>query len=187
MRRRAGGEQPRPPGGGAGRGPDDGIRVRRMRWWDLPAVLAVERELFAPDAWTVNMFLSELADWRGRWYVVLLDTSDVRPRLVGYAGLQTYAGEAYLNTIAVAPSHQGRGLGARLLDLLVAQAEARGATLMGLEVAAGNLRAQQLYASRGFEAIAVRSGYYAATGEDAVVMARRLGGRDGAGSGTMAV
>ena len=154
-----------------------GLRLRRMRWWDLPAVLALETTLFGSGAWTAGMFLSELADWQGRWYVVALtDRGDEGDRLVGYAGLQTYADEAYVNTVAVDPACQGQGIGALLLDLMVRQAQLRGAALIGLEVAAGNVAAQRLYASRGFESVSVREGYYESTGEDALVMVKSLAG-----------
>ncbi|MEU4685161.1 GNAT family N-acetyltransferase [Streptomyces xinghaiensis] len=37
-----------------------------MRWWDIPAVLDLECEMFPEDAWTEGMFWSELAHARGR-------------------------------------------------------------------------------------------------------------------------
>ncbi|MCZ9343773.1 ribosomal-protein-alanine N-acetyltransferase RimI, partial [Streptomyces sp. TRM76130] len=35
-----------------------------MRWWDIDAVLLLERELFPEDAWSRGMFWSELAHAR---------------------------------------------------------------------------------------------------------------------------
>ncbi|MDQ1709088.1 MAG: [ribosomal protein S18]-alanine N-acetyltransferase, partial [Frankiaceae bacterium] len=47
------------------------VTLRRMRWWDIDAgVLALERELFAEDSWTAELFWSELADPVSRLYVV---------------------------------------------------------------------------------------------------------------------
>ena len=34
--------------------------LRRMRWWDIEAVLAVEREVFPDDAWSPEQFWAEL-------------------------------------------------------------------------------------------------------------------------------
>ena len=37
------------------------VRLRPMRSSDLPAVLALEEELFAPDTWTAAMYRDELS------------------------------------------------------------------------------------------------------------------------------
>ena len=37
------------------------VRLTRMRWWQLPAVMALEEELFESDSWSKRLFLSELA------------------------------------------------------------------------------------------------------------------------------
>lgn len=39
--------------------------LREMRWWDIDAVLDLERALFPDDAWSRGMFWSELAHSRG--------------------------------------------------------------------------------------------------------------------------
>lgn len=143
------------------------VRLRPMRWWDIDGgVLALENELFAADSWSAELFWSELADPASRHYVVAAVAGDV----VGYAGLSAYAEESYVQTIAVAPSHQRCGIGARLLVDLLTEARARGARTAGLEVRADNPGAQQLYARFGFEAVGVRRGYYQPSGVDAVVM-----------------
>ena len=36
--------------------------LRPMRWWDIDAVLRLEKELFAEDAWSDTMFWSAEAD-----------------------------------------------------------------------------------------------------------------------------
>jgi ribosomal-protein-alanine N-acetyltransferase len=139
-----------------------------MRWWDVARVADLERTLFAPTAWTPETFWSELAA-PDRWYVVLEDG----PELLGYAGLMVGGAEADVQTIAVAPSAQGRGLGRVLLDALVAEAARRGATTLLLEVRADNTSAIRLYAGRGFERIALRRGYYQPGDADALVMRLR--------------
>ena len=76
--------------------------------------------------------------------------------------------EAELLTLAVAPAARGRRLGPRLLAELMAQAAARGATAMLLEVAADNAPARALYARAGFAEVGRRRGYY--DGIDALVL-----------------
>jgi ribosomal-protein-alanine N-acetyltransferase len=57
------------------------VKLRPMRWEDIEAVLRMESELFADEAWTESMFWSELAQRETRHYVVAADGDDV----VGYA------------------------------------------------------------------------------------------------------
>jgi ribosomal protein S18 acetylase RimI-like enzyme len=84
-----------------------------------------------------------------------------------------------VQTLATAPAEQGKGLGRRLLDALVAEARRREAGEVLLEVRADNAAAQALYARVGFERIGVRRGYYRPGGTDALVL--RLPLRGGAG------
>ncbi|WP_448626891.1 ribosomal protein S18-alanine N-acetyltransferase [Geodermatophilus sp. URMC 64] len=142
--------------------------LRAMRLSDLPAVLALEEELFAPDTWTAAMYRDELARTDTRWYLVAEDDEAV----VGYGGLIAYPDEAHVATIGVTRSRQGEGIGARLLDALLAEADRRGSPVVLLEVRADNEVAQGLYRRRGFAEIGRRRGYYQPSGADAVVMKR---------------
>lgn len=143
------------------------VTLERLRWWDLEAVLTVEREVFEGDVWTAHHFWSELGQTSTRHYLVARDGE----RVVGYAGLCAYPDEAFVQTMAVAPTHRGRGLGARLLEDLLAEAERRGLRSVLLEVRADNPAAQRLYERHGFRRTGVRRGYYPG-GVDAWVMTR---------------
>ena len=143
------------------------VRLRPMRLADLPAVLALEEELFAPDTWTAAMYRDELARTDTRWYLVAEDGDAV----VGYAGLIAYPDEAHVATIGVAATRQGEGIGAQLLDELLTEADRRSPVVL-LEVRADNELAQGLYRRRGFAEIGRRRGYYQPSGADAVVMKR---------------
>jgi ribosomal-protein-alanine N-acetyltransferase len=160
------------------------VRLARMRWWHVESVLPIERELFGVEEWSAAMFWSELAQLESRYYRVALDgdpgpDSDPAPPdgaagavVVGYAGLCTYAEESWVQNIAVRRDRQGRGIGAALLDDLLAEAARRGTSRVALEVRADNVTAQRLYARRGFEAVGLRKGYYQPSNTDAVVMVR---------------
>lgn len=140
-----------------------------MRWWHVEQVLPLERALFPEEPWTARTFWSELGQLGTRWYVVAVDGE----RVVGYGGLCDYPDEAWVQTLAVAPDEQGQGTGARLLTALLEEAGRRGQPVVSLEVRAGNLAAQRLYARHGFARTGVRRGYYQPSGEDAVLMTRR--------------
>lgn len=145
--------------------------LRPLRWWDVPAVHALEVQLFDPDTWSPETFWAELAA-PGRWYVLAERAGDV----VGYAGLAASGAEADVQTVAVAPSAQGTGVGRVLLDALVAEAARRGAAAVLLEVRADNVAARTLYERTGFERIGVRRRYYQPGDVDAHVMRLRLTG-----------
>jgi ribosomal-protein-alanine N-acetyltransferase len=145
------------------------VTLERMRWWHVETLLPLERALFAEQPWTARTFWSELGQLDSRHYVVALEGDDV----VGYAGLCDYPDEAWVQTMAVAPSSQGRGTGALLLQDLLTEAVRRRHRVVSLEVRAGNEAAQRLYARHGFVRTGLRRGYYEPSREDAVLMTRR--------------
>ncbi len=149
------------------------VTLRDMTRADLPAVLALEQELFAPDTWTAAMYRDELARTGTRHYLVAVDEAGA---VVGYAGLIAYPEEAHIATIGVTGAAQGRGIGALLLDTLLAEADTRSRVVL-LEVRADNRVAQGLYRRRGFTEIGRRRGYYQPSGTDAVVMSREVPAR----------
>ena len=144
------------------------VRLRDMTVADLPAVLALEEELFAPDTWTAAMYRDELSRTDTRHYLVAEDDA-----VVGYGGLIAYDDEAHIATLGVARARQGEGIGALLLDALLAEADRRSPVVL-LEVRADNEVAQGLYRRRGFTEIGRRRGYYQPSGTDAVVMKREV-------------
>jgi ribosomal-protein-alanine N-acetyltransferase len=145
------------------------VMVRAMRWWDIGPVMRLELELFGDEAWTDTMFWSELAESASRHYLVAEADGDV----IAYAGLCAYPPhESYVQTIAVAPTHQGHGLGTRLLTQLIDESARRGCKRLDLEVRADNEVAIALYERHGFTRVGLRRGYYQPSGVDAVVMRR---------------
>jgi ribosomal-protein-alanine N-acetyltransferase len=159
--------------------------LRLMTPADLPAVTALEADLFPDDAWSWEMFASELAGGpASRYYLV----AEAAGRIVGYAGLLAPApkprgrrdrsqagGQGDVLTMAVATACWGQGIGTALLTALLTEAERRGCDEVFLEVRADNPRAQRLYRQHGFSAVGVRRGYYQPSGTDAIVMRRPTG------------
>jgi [ribosomal protein S18]-alanine N-acetyltransferase len=147
-----------------------GVTLREMSATDIPAVHELERRLFPVDAWPLQMFVAELAQAETRRYVV----AEVAGQIVGYAGLMCIRPVADVQTIAVVPEQEGKGIGSALLAELIRESLLRRAEDVLLEVRADNPRAQQLYRRYGFEQIHVRRRYYR-DGVDALIMRLRLG------------
>jgi [ribosomal protein S18]-alanine N-acetyltransferase len=143
-----------------------------MRKADVPAVMALERELFPDDAWSPEMFAAEFAQPASRLLYLVAEEGDT---LIGYAGMMFTGGpQADVVTLAVDPPRWGEGIGTALLSALVAEAISRGCQEVLLEVREDNPRARRLYQRRGFAELGIRRGYYQPSGVDAVVMRKDL-------------
>lgn len=150
------------------------LHVRPMRHRHVPGVLAIERRVY-PRPWSPGVFEGELTRTDDRRYVVALGREHGRRvwtprRLYGYAGVLVQVGEAHITTIAVDPAHHRRKVATHLMIELMEAARELGAEAATLEARVANRGAQRLYAAFGFAPVGVRPGYYAETGEDALIM-----------------
>jgi [ribosomal protein S18]-alanine N-acetyltransferase len=141
------------------------VDIVPMRRRHLRAVLRIEQQVY-PRPWSHSLFVSELALRSTRAYVVAKVGRDI----VGYAGLMMSLTDGHITTIAVDPVWHRQHIGTRLLLALAREAVARGATALTLEARLSNKPAQEMYRRFGFVPAGVRKGYYADTGEDALVM-----------------
>jgi len=142
---------------------------------DVPALLALERLCFS-QPWTARNFREAMADPEHGLLVVLrapYATGDPGRGVIAYCSFQTVVDEMHIHNLAVGPELQGRGLGRRLLELVLALGARRGAERALLEVRQSNWAAQRLYRSVGFHGVAVRRGYYTQPSEDALILEKR--------------
>lgn len=143
------------------------VTLRPMRWPDIEPVHAIETAVFEVDPWSAEQFWGELAQ-PTREYVVAEDDGVI----LGYAGAYLLPPDSDVQTIAVSPTAQGRGVGRALLEELIAIAVRHDCTQLLLEVRSDNLSAIGMYERFGFESISRRRDYYA-SGVDALIMRLR--------------
>jgi ribosomal-protein-alanine N-acetyltransferase len=141
------------------------VQILPMRRRHLRGVLRIEQQVY-PRPWSHSLFVSELALRSTRAYVVARVGRDI----VGYAGLMMSLTDGHVTTIAVDPAWHRQHVGTRLLLALAREAIARNASALTLEARLSNKPAQEMYRRFGFVPVGVRKGYYADTGEDALVM-----------------
>ena len=134
---------------------------------DVAAVVALEAQLFGPDAWSEAQVREELTGERRSAWVV-------GDPVTGYAVTLAAGDVVDLQRIAVHPDQQRRGLARLLLDAAIRAGTATRADRMLLEVSAANDAALAFYAAAGFVEIDRRRRYYR-DGTDAVVMRLPLG------------
>ncbi|HUO20851.1 MAG TPA: ribosomal protein S18-alanine N-acetyltransferase [Steroidobacteraceae bacterium] len=142
--------------------------MRAMREADVPEVVAIERASYQ-FPWSEGIFRDCLrVGYTCRVAAVGKD-------IAGYGVMSVGAGEAHILNLCVGEAFRCRGLGKRLLTLLVERAAAAGMKEAFLEVRPSNTAAIRLYLAHGFEQVGMRRGYYQAVGgrEDAAVL--RLG------------
>ncbi|AIZ34161.1 ribosomal protein S18-alanine N-acetyltransferase [Pseudomonas sp. K1(2024)] len=146
----------------------DSISFRPMTEADLDAVLKIEYAAFS-HPWTRGIFQDALKSYEV-W--LMFDGQ----QQVGHGVINVIIDEAHLLNITVKPENQGRGLGLRLLQHLMARAWQLNGRECFLEVRASNQSAYRLYERYGFNEIGRRRDYYPAPGgrEDALVMACTL-------------
>lgn len=146
-------------------------RVREMSARDIPRILEIERESFLTP-WTEEMFRSQLRFENYAINLALLEGETI----VGYAAAWIVCDEIHLLSIAVEPARRRKGLGSEIFEAVCSVGRSRGGERVILEVREGNAPARSFYRMLGFSEIGKRRGYYSDTGENAIVMERRIAG-----------
>jgi ribosomal-protein-alanine N-acetyltransferase len=132
------------------------LAIRRGLQEDLPAVAAIQAA--SPEAahWQVTDYLQ---------YGLRVAASE--GTVVGFLVFRRLgAGEGELLNLAVAPQSRRRGVAKSLVQAFLAECPEG----VWLEVRESNTAARNLYKSMGFQEVSVRSNYYQAPPEPAIVM-----------------
>jgi len=143
------------------------IHITDMTLAHLDRVYDIEKDSFTIP-WSKSMIRKEITDNKHAIYKVALYENEI----VGYAGMWHVVNEGQITNIAVGEGFRRMGIGARLMESLIAEAQEKEMIGLTLEVRVGNIAAQKLYFKYGFKAEGLRKRYYADTGEDAVIMWR---------------
>lgn len=139
--------------------------IRRMRDADIPAVLLVEKDSYE-FPWSAGNFIDSIHAGYSAWVY------EVGGEIIGHAVLMAALDEAHLLNITIAPGWRRQSLGRELLKHIMDTARSQHVRVLFLEVRPSNRPAIALYEKNGFEAFALRKGYYPAQNgrEDALVM-----------------
>jgi len=149
-----------------------GLRIRPMTAADVDSVQALAAALQHAPHWT-----------RSSWEALLVSSAPRRVALAAEVAPDVIAGiaiasltppEAELESIAVAPEYQRRGIAHALYLVVESELRAAGATAVLLEVRPSNAPARALYRALGFAEAGRRSGYYADPEEDALLLRRAV-------------
>lgn len=145
--------------------PEVKATVRPMTGADLDRIMYIEHFSFSTP-WSRQSFVTELKDNEYARYFCL----ELEEKIIGYMGLWLILDEGHITNVAIEPEHRGQGWGHYLMRSVIAKMKDDGVERMTLEVRVSNLAARHLYEALGFKPAGVRKGYYADTGEDAIIL-----------------
>jgi [ribosomal protein S18]-alanine N-acetyltransferase len=166
---------------------DRNVRLRDMTEADLATVVGIEQQIQG-HPWTRGMFADSLAQGYMCKVLELAEATltagvkeaggepETAGRIAGYAILMPALDEVHLLNIGIARALQCKGLGEKLLNIIIMLSKEQKFVRMLLEVRLSNAPALALYRKAGFTEIGIRRDYYPAglEREDAIVMERWL-------------
>ncbi len=150
------------------------MNIRRAIAADITAMLEIERACPTAAHWTERQYEQALqSDSAERLCLVAEGESGTAvhavPGIAGFLVARDVDQEWELENIVVAPASRRTGLGAWLLESLLAEVRATNGDSVFLEVRESNTAARALYEKMGFIQTGWRKAYYANPQEDAVL------------------
>lgn len=143
------------------------MKVETLTAEHLAQVAELEQLCFA-DPWSEKALELLLGD--GAYGAVCLQEG----RVMAYGGVLWAPFEGQITNIATHPNARRCGMGAAVLEHLIAVAIERGCEQLSLEARVSNTPAISLYERYGFEKMGLRRGFYKHPTEDAYVMCLSL-------------
>ena len=143
------------------------IVIRKLQESDVESLAAIEAASFSMP-WSAKDF----RDLIFREYCLYM-VAEADGEVVGCAGLTNSCNEGNIDNVVVAERFRGQGVGRKLLEVLLAEAEAQGMEAFTLEVRVSNAAAIHLYEKMGFVSEGIRPKFYEKPTEDAMIMWRR--------------
>ena len=153
---------------------DETITFRRVSVSDAAELAKLDALCFS-NPWSEASFAGEFDGSRESFYMA---AENSRREIIGFAGIVSVLDEGEVNRVAVHPLYRGRKIAEALMRHILEGAEERGVTTQLLEVREANRTAIALYKNLGFRVTGKREGYYAETGENALMMRRDCGASD---------
>ncbi|MCA1641229.1 MAG: GNAT family N-acetyltransferase [Acidobacteria bacterium] len=151
-----------------------GYEIVPMSAHDLLEVVEIE-ETTGLSRWGWDSYHAELVRPEAIMLVARRARADATGKfLKGFFAARLGADELHINNIGVRERERRKGIACELLRRGLLLGIERGAHAALLEVRAGNVAAQSLYASQGFEVVGRRRNYYHDPAEDALVMSKQL-------------
>jgi ribosomal-protein-alanine acetyltransferase len=166
------------------------VNIRHATSDDISSMLALERECPTAAHWTEKHYRQLFSENNLQRLVLVAEAEsmetaqnphvwpnraevgqppEMQPRFLGFLVARHVASEWELENIVVAPSARRKGLGKRLLDILLVRAAQTSSESVFLEVRESNIPARNFYENARFQPAGRRKSYYDNPLEDAIV------------------
>lgn len=133
----------------------EGLVIRKATVGDVGHILSVEERCFNDEAWTAEMFLSELEEPIAGVFVAIKDAT-----IAGFAEFRFDGEQLYLGNVGVHPDFRRKGIARDLLTKTISDYCEKGAKSCFLHVRKSNSAAIGLYESLGFSVVREIQNYY---------------------------
>ncbi len=137
----------------------DGITIRDLREADRSTVVHLWEECDLVRPWNDPQSDIQRSRGAGGWVLVAIDDDE----LVGSVLVGDDGHRGWLNYLAVAPSHRGRGIGRALVSVAEQRLTAQGCAKVNLQIRSEHVAAADFYEAVGYEI------------DDVISMGKRLG------------
>ncbi len=131
---------------------------------DIDGIYHVETHCFS-SPWSLDSIRDDMMENENALYLTAADNG----RIIGFCAMHTVLDEGHIMNLAVLEEFRGKRIGERLLKKMFELAPPEVACYT-LEVRVSNTSAIKLYTRLGFKCFGLRPGYYADTGESAMIM-----------------
>lgn len=145
------------------------VVIRKACEEDIDSIMEIELESFTTP-WSREAFLKEINENKLAYYLVAI----INNQIVGYAGMWLIVDESHITNVGVKSKYRGVGAGSKLLEGLIQICKIKEIENMTLEVRKSNDVAKNLYEKYGFLEYGIRPKYYEDTGEDALIMWKKI-------------
>ena len=134
------------------------VTLRDCTAEDLPALAALDAEVFGPESYSRIVFRQLHEICRGLFRVAVVNDGPIAGYSVG--ALATGTRDAWVLAVGVLPAFRQRGIARRLTLDLISQLAALGTENVWLTVAPDNTPARRLYDSLGFSVAGFEPDYF---------------------------
>ncbi len=140
------------------------IKLREATKNDIDDIYYVETHCFG-SPWSLDSIMCDIIENDSALYVAATDNG----RIIGFCAMHTVLDEGHIMNLAVLEEYRGKRIGEKLLRKMFELAPPE-VSCYTLEVRVSNAPAIKLYERLGFTCFGSRPGYYADTGESAMIM-----------------